>query len=620
MKNKNGFTLIELLVVIVLVISLLSISIISSVKISERKKLEAYKEVVKEIEVAAQQYFSSKEYLFEGIEGDSFGKITLQKLVSEDYLNKVTDPRTGKSINLCNYVEIKRTSDGIIKSSYKEENSNVKTCPDLNKSIIYQYGGPKLELDIKGTYGNNGWFISKPTSTLIVDNQGSGEIISVKKRVNNENRSVNLERINQQKQKEVTIINDTKKDYIMYEVTNEYGKIARTEITLKVDTKAPKVEINMENSNWTNKEVKYTFSASDELSLSSIQTYWNMYGLSQKKAEKDEYRWNNNTKKYNNSSVKENWGGTWSKSLSINTDNSNEIVFKGSGSFKNVYENAGYRKIRAKACDDAGNCSYSREGIAKIDISAPNITSYVSNSNWTNQVITYGYKNLKDDLSGVDSVALYANAISLTDDLANSQNFNWNGSSYNNGSVNGASLVIDNSYTTNLQNQGSRRIKFKVCDKAGNCRYSDEIIAKYEKTITMDIEDKTKYSRNNKGNLAFNGTYGLQYFTEITSNPDPSHFDPTASGNDCNGVNKCYYAKICRYIGGFDIWFNIDSLSTGKSEITDDATNKSRWCGACPKKACSSCRYYRYDYTYTSPAGNKATVRTFEDYSTSCGY
>ena len=295
-------------------------------------------------------------------------------------------------------------------------------------------------------------------------------------------------------------------------------------------------------------------------------------------------------------------------------------MFNGGGSFKNVYSNAGYRKIRAKACDDAGNCSYSREGIAKIDISAPDITPYVSNSNWTNQVITYGYKNLKDDLSGVDSVVLYANAHSLTDDLANSQNFNWNGSSYNNGSVNGASLVINNSYTANLQYQGSRRIKFKVCDKAGNCRYSDEIIAKYEKTITMDIEDKTKYSRNNKGNLAFNGTYGLQYFTEITSNPDPSHFDPTASGNDCNGVNKCYYAKICRYIGGFDIWFNIDSISAGKLEITDDATNKSRWCGACPKKACSSCRYYRYDYTYTSPAGNKATVRTFEDYSTDCDF
>ena len=106
MKNKRGFTLIELLVTIALILSILGIAIVSFIKISDRKKEEAYNLVKEQIITAAEQYFNSNEYLFEGLsdKDNSIGIITVGMLVEEDYLNKVTNPVTGQFINNCSQV------------------------------------------------------------------------------------------------------------------------------------------------------------------------------------------------------------------------------------------------------------------------------------------------------------------------------------------------------------------------------------------------------------------------------------------------------------------------------------------------------------------------------------
>ena len=97
MKKKNGFTLVELLVVIALMLSILGIAIVSFVNISNKKKEESWKEVVNQIETAAKDYFSSNEYLFEGLPNNNgTAQISLGKLVNEDYLNVVSDPRSEK--------------------------------------------------------------------------------------------------------------------------------------------------------------------------------------------------------------------------------------------------------------------------------------------------------------------------------------------------------------------------------------------------------------------------------------------------------------------------------------------------------------------------------------------
>ena len=504
MRKKNGFTLVELLVVIVLVISILSISIISSVKISERKKQEAYNEVIKEIETAASQYFSSKEYLFEGIEGDSYGEITLQKLVNEDYLNKVTDPRTSKSMNLCNYVEIKRTSDGIIKSSYKDENNNRKSCPDSNKSIVYQYGGPKIELDVSGTLGKNNWYISKVNVTAKVDDQGNGKIAKFTKRVNDSTDNLEIDKLQD------TNSYDNVKANIMYEVLNEYGKIARAETQVNVDTEKPSIVAKTSSEEWSNKSQKYWFQdESDSLSgidYSSLVVYANREGLSDSEINKDDYKWNG--EKYNNSEH--------------NSDNGDMKISKES-KVQNTIISEGSRKIRYQICDYAGNCTLSNEAIAKIDKTPPKIVAKTSNDTWSNQKQTYWFESESDGLSGInyDSLVAYANISNLTDNQANNE-YKWNDGNeeYPNGyrsDLNTLSKPIKGEkYTINAE--GSRRIRYKVCDNAGNCTFSNESIARYDNTPPTIIESGSGHvaCKNSKNDTMAHG-FSIKYNDNLTN-------------------------------------------------------------------------------------------------------
>lgn len=124
MKKKNGFTLVELLVVIALMLSILGIAIVSFVNISNKKKEESWKEVVNQIETAAKDYFSSNEYLFEGLPNNNgTAQISLGKLVNEDYLNVVSDPRSEKRVNKCAIVTVEKKDD---KYNVKLDEKSVK--------------------------------------------------------------------------------------------------------------------------------------------------------------------------------------------------------------------------------------------------------------------------------------------------------------------------------------------------------------------------------------------------------------------------------------------------------------------------------------------------------------
>lgn len=144
MRNKKGFTLVELLVTIALMLSILAIAIVSFIGISNKKKQESYDLVKEQIITAAEQYFNSNEYLFEGLVDGSYGIISVGKLVNEDYLNKVTNPVTGKLVNYCSQVEVKK-ENGRYVSSFKEYEENDE-C-DSNYSItINEPGSPSIEL------------------------------------------------------------------------------------------------------------------------------------------------------------------------------------------------------------------------------------------------------------------------------------------------------------------------------------------------------------------------------------------------------------------------------------------------------------------------------------------
>ena len=146
MKKKNGFTLVELLVVIALMLSILGIAIVSFVNISNKKIEESWKEVVNQIETAAKDYFSSNEYLFEGLPNNNgTAQISLGKLVNEDYLNVVSDPRSEKRVNKCAIVTVEKKDDKYnvkldersvkLDESSLDEDEQKGDC-DLNLTVI----------------------------------------------------------------------------------------------------------------------------------------------------------------------------------------------------------------------------------------------------------------------------------------------------------------------------------------------------------------------------------------------------------------------------------------------------------------------------------------------------
>ena len=154
MKKKNGFTLVELLVTIALILMVLGIAIVSIIKISDAKKQEAYEQVKKQILTAAEQYLETNAYYKESITNTGSIKISLGLLVSEDYLNAVTNPITGKKLDYCNYVKVTKNDSSL---NYlfvdDQEDCSSNSYVDVSEAA----SAPKIEISIKGTEGNDGW-------------------------------------------------------------------------------------------------------------------------------------------------------------------------------------------------------------------------------------------------------------------------------------------------------------------------------------------------------------------------------------------------------------------------------------------------------------------------------
>lgn len=186
MKKKNGFTLIELLVVIALMLSILGIAVVSLMNTSNKKKKESWEQVKGQIETAAVEYFTANEYLFEGLKDGSTGRISVGKLVNEDYLNKVTNPETGKAVSTCAIVNITKSGE---KYNAKFDNDSSESqeveCESNNIITVSEPGAPEFEIkDVcKNESGSdiekqNGYCFSE---TFSVDKLKANGIITSKK-------------------------------------------------------------------------------------------------------------------------------------------------------------------------------------------------------------------------------------------------------------------------------------------------------------------------------------------------------------------------------------------------------------------------------------------------------
>lgn len=262
-KKKNGFTLIELLVTIALMLSILGIAIISLVSASNRKKEEAWTSVKEQIETAAVEYLSSNEYLFEGLSDETTASIPLQTLVELDYINKVTDPRTGKALNECNYVEVTK-SKYKYNATYKD--SDDKSCTTGSVLKITEPGAPTLnvdvtELSIKKLISKTVWYKDGAKFDASTDRGASITSCYTTSKGDcepqNDNSSLELDYTGKSKISQIRAC---------FKSTNSSNKSTKECVSISVDNTAPTCAVSSNPNIWTNKDVTITGMCSDSQS------------------------------------------------------------------------------------------------------------------------------------------------------------------------------------------------------------------------------------------------------------------------------------------------------------------------------------------------------------------
>lgn len=241
MKKKNGFTLIELLVTIALMLSILGIAIVSFINISNKKKEDAWGEVKSQVETAATEYFTANEYMFEGLADGSSGYVSIGKLEEEDYISKVTNPTTGKSVNKCTLVKVTKKGSNLI-AEY-DGNIDNANCGGDYKAYMAEPGAPTGTIRYYKTgdveiYPINGWFN--------IDKLGEKGILKVCIESNtNGNGAITKAMIGEaEATKEgnnyCTIIeNDNKYPNVLATLTNASGKSWKQTFSVNKDTVRP---------------------------------------------------------------------------------------------------------------------------------------------------------------------------------------------------------------------------------------------------------------------------------------------------------------------------------------------------------------------------------------------
>lgn len=282
--NKKGFTIIELLVTIAIIISLTAIVVVAVLNISNKNKEQAYERVKEQVIGAGESFFETNEYLFDTLADGTSGRITVGKLVKDDYLNKVTNPKDGKEVNYCDYVEVKKTGNTFT-TKYVE--SNETECDDTNDLVILsEPGAPLVTLTLDGKMGNNNWYVSDVSLTANVETNGNGEIASVATCSQDGNANcINFTNLGDVESSYKTTYPDTNEITVGYKATNISGKSSFAWQTFKVDKVKPECGLTLDgtegntsdNVKWYLSDVKLDTSCKDDMSGCLSTTFSKTY-------------------------------------------------------------------------------------------------------------------------------------------------------------------------------------------------------------------------------------------------------------------------------------------------------------------------------------------------------
>lgn len=317
---------------------------------------------------------------------------------------------------------------------------------------------------------------------------------------------------------------DVKTGYIT--ISNKKGIQTRCEVDVYIDNNNPKVDIEdldpskppEENTkgeteytyehDWTNKDVCFTYSATDGSGIKSVKWELNKKGLSQcnnSKGLNDLTTVTEYTKTYSNSEIKENTKAT--------------ICIK----------DEGYRIGKLTIKDSSGHTSIVKV-TAKIDKTAPSTPTTVSMFKWSDNnkepSSTSGLKSYSNNTWSNKKV--YTKATGSTDKISCIKEYE-----YQTTGAEGSKTNKGNN--KNITNQGTSTIKYRACDYAGNCSpYTSA------RTIKLDWEAPTVpkvnlYKWKDNSNKPTNSSGLSSYSSGAWSNKkiftQPSGSTDKASGN-----------------------------------------------------------------------------------------
>lgn len=406
--KKKGFTLIELLVVIILMLSLLGIAIVSYINISNNKKEEAWKMVKKQIEEAAKEYFISNEYLYENMDYGATGFISVGKLVDEDYLSKVVNPKTNKAISYCALVKITKKENGY-DSSFDEStiDNDITSCDYKNLVWVSEVGAPSAkityiynekEYDTKPKWFNANH--SNPKIKVEGITNGNGKIDRI---------IIGDKTVIDEKYNIYDITNETSNQTLNVEVINKSGKKYITQVSYSRDITEPTGEVKISPSTtWNSKKVNLSFSASDNLSgLNSVKLNNDIDVFNGKIKEKT---WSRDSFSY---TLSGDYSGNQVKSVDITiTDEAGNARTVTSNSYtlytncqsgNMVYDGDWYNKKGAKCSKTCGTGYITQERKRKDKNSGDSCAVDTRNAKCNTQSCTTTKKYSISKISGVDS-------------------------------------------------------------------------------------------------------------------------------------------------------------------------------------------------------------------------
>ena len=575
MKKRNGYTLVELLVTIAIILSILIISIVSVNGVSKKRKEDAYEDVKKQIENAANDYFYDNEYLFEGLSDGSSGRISLGKLVSEDYINAVTNPITGKKLGSCTYAEITKNGKKYEIKYIDEEFKDKEKCDTDNSIEMREKGAPKINVIISG--GNkNGWYNDKNTKAVATITNIDGVIKNVKVTLNGKEVTPNKSGDSYT----VMLESDVKNGMIRFEATNSYGKTASSENVYKKDATPPSCTVSVSGKNNGQKYVKKG---------------WYTGNVTITKNCKDE-------------------GSGCPKSSTQLPSITNEQKLTKVDTGK-IYDNAG----------NAGNCGGVTFGIDKtkpictVSVSGKNNGQKYVKKGWYTDTVTIT-KRCEDKGSDCQEKSIQLDPITNEQKLKNVKI----GKIYDNagnsedcgtkkiGIERSVSLTFRRGDTNNTQALSTKFKKPVFANEENVCKYGTcSNIKACDGGNNKD--SKTTVSKNYFARACMDVTDYLRYFTAKSNaigevdvcsfgNEKYNNKYKSKKGYSCINDSIERNEKRQRNMENKNFWENYYNIAWNDIEENQKVTTS------------------KDTFTYTSPAGNKASVTLYTEYIGECGY